>query len=94
MIGLKRIAAAAVTVFALVAGPPIFGQDKPAVGLAGSFPPDVLESVLLPPGEWHPYPKAGDEKGWAKVPESVRAAQVRRAEKRLGAEWPDRKSVV
>jgi len=94
MIRAIRTGAAAVSAVVLLAGAPSSAQDKAAVGLAAAFPPDVLETVLIPPGEWRPYPKAGDSAGWARVPEAVRAAQVRRAEAHLGAEWPAPKASV
>jgi len=94
MIRAKEIGVAAVSAIVLLAGTLSFAQDKPAVSLAASFPPDVLEIVLIPSGEWRPYPKAGEAAGWAKVPEAVRAAQVRRAEAHLGADWPAPKASV
>ena len=61
-------------------------QDRPGL-LAGPWPPEALETVLLAPGAWLPYPKAGDAAGWDKVPVAVREAHVRQAEKRLGTDW-------
>ncbi len=72
---------------------PAQAQNRPGL-LAGTFTPEVLASVLPAPGTWHPYPKAGDAAGWAKVPEAVRTAHVRLAEKRLGADWPAPKASV
>ena len=72
---------------------PAFSQEKPGL-LAATFTPEAIASALLAPGTWHPYPKAGDAAGWAKLPEAVRAAQVRLAEKGLGADWPAPKASV
>jgi len=94
MIGPKRLFIAAISAFSLFVGGPAFGQDAPPVRLSGSFPPDVLGSLLLSPGDWRPYPKAGDAEGWAKVPAAVRAAHVRRAEAHIGAEWTSPKASV
>jgi hypothetical protein len=55
---------------------------------------EAVESALLAPGAWLPYPKAGDLGGWAKVPEAVRTAHVRLAERSLGADWPAPKASV
>jgi hypothetical protein len=80
---------AALTAIVLAASFPAassVAQDKPDL-LAGAFPPEVLEAVLLRPGDWHPYPKAGDAAGWEAVPAAVREAHVRAAEKHLGADW-------
>ncbi len=71
----------------------VSAQDKPGP-LAVAWPPEALASLLLSPDAWHPYPKAGDAGGWAKVPEAVRAAHVRLAEKSLGADWPAPKASV
>jgi len=65
---------------------PGWAQDKPGL-LAGPWTPEALETVLLAPGAWLPYPKAGDAAGWDKVPVAVREAHVRQAEKRLGTDW-------
>ncbi len=61
-------------------------QDTPGL-LARTWTPEALESVLLAPGAWRPYPKAGDAEGWKKVPAAVREAHIRQAEMRLGADW-------
>jgi pimeloyl-ACP methyl ester carboxylesterase len=71
----------------------LLAQEKPGL-LSGAYTPEVLASVLPAPGAWHPYPKAGDTAGWAKVPEAVRTAHVRLAEKSLGADWPAPKASV
>ncbi len=46
-----------------------------------------LSGALLPPGEWHPYPKAGD-KGWSAVPQQVRESIVARADAVNSSRWP------
>ena len=71
----------------------VFAQQKEGT-LAATYTPEVIASALLAPGSWHPYPKAGDAAGWAKVPEAVRAAHIRLAEKGLGADWPAPKASV
>jgi hypothetical protein len=83
--GATTLAALLVAIFSVPA--PGGAQDRPGL-LAGAWPPEALASALLAPEAWHPYPKAGDAGGWAKVPEAVRAAHVRLAEKSLGADWP------
>jgi len=88
--------AAALTMIVMTAGvlpSSASAQDKPGL-LAAAFSADALGSVLLAPGAWRPYPKAGDAGGWAKVPASVREAHVRLAEKRLGADWPAPKASI
>jgi hypothetical protein len=86
---LSRGVAALSTLLIAILSTPVSGwsQDRPGL-LAGAWPPEALEAVLLAPGAWRPYPKAGDSGGWGKVPEAVRTAQVRLAERSLGADWP------
>ncbi|MCS0631078.1 heparinase II/III-family protein [Telluria mixta] len=48
----------------------------------------LLRRRLLPPGAWHPYPRAGDRTAWAQVPADVAAALIARADAWLGTEWP------
>ncbi|KGF78941.1 hypothetical protein IA69_27085 [Massilia sp. JS1662] len=48
----------------------------------------LLRRRLLPPGAWHPYPRAGDRTAWAQVPADVTSALVARADAWLGTEWP------
>lgn len=75
-----------VLVVVLAAGGLLSVEDKPGL-LAGAFPPEVLKAVLLAPGAWHPFPKAGEASGWDKVPMAVRDAHIRQAERHLGADW-------
>jgi hypothetical protein len=70
----------------LAAGGLFSAETKPGL-LSGGHPPEVLRTVLFPPGVWHPFPKAGEASGWEKVPPNVRDAQVRQAETYLGADW-------
>ncbi len=72
---------------------PASARDRPGL-LARAWTSEALRSVLLAPGAWRPYPKAGEAGGWAKVPAAVREAHVRLAETRLGAEWPAPKASV
>jgi len=48
----------------------------------------LLRWHLLPPGAWHPYPRAGDRAAWSQVPADVAAALIARADAWLGTEWP------
>jgi Heparinase II/III-like protein len=84
------------SVFLILAGfsPALALPQQEPGPLAATYPPEVLASALRAPGTWHPYPKAGDAAGWAKVPEAVRVAHVRLAERRLGADWPAPKASV
>ncbi len=72
---------------ALLLAPPAHAQ-QPRNLLTGRYGPEEVGAFILPAGEWHPFPKAGDTAGWAAVPEPVRRAHVARAEELLGCEWP------
>src|ERR1017187_7102218 len=47
-----------------------------------------LAGLLLPPGAWRPYPKAG-EQAWSAVPQQVREAIVASADKVNSSPWPE-----
>jgi Heparinase II/III-like protein len=47
-----------------------------------------LSGALLGPGEWKPYPKAGDAK-WSTVPQAVRDALIASADKANASPWPE-----
>ena len=54
--------------------------------LSGSYPPEKLRDIIIPAGDWSPYPRAAERSAWERLPERVRLAHVRRAEAHLGAE--------
>jgi hypothetical protein len=43
--------------------------------------------MLIPQGEWHPYPTLADRAAWEAVPGEVRSAFVRAGEASLGKPW-------
>jgi hypothetical protein len=47
-----------------------------------------LSAALLTPGEWKPYPKAGDTK-WSTVPQPVREALIASADMINASPWPE-----
>jgi hypothetical protein len=55
--------------------------------LSSRYPMAKVKEVLIAPTAWHPYPRISDRDGWANLPEAVSAAQVKVAEKHLGAPW-------
>jgi len=71
----------------------VAAQEKPDV-LGGTFAPEKLKKILLPLGDWHPFPKASEHEGWMKIPEIVRTAHVRQAEKHLSGDWATPKASV
>jgi len=47
-----------------------------------------LQRHLLPPSEWHPYPRAAERDAWRAVPADVQQAIVKRADAWLEQDWP------
>lgn len=71
-------------------------QEKAAARniLTGAYPLEKIRAVLMPPGAWHPFPKASEREAWLKLPEAVRDGYIRAGEKLLGGEWPTPKASV
>ncbi len=55
--------------------------------LTGKFAEGTLHTALLPRGSWHPYPTIDDREAWNAVPEALRAAYIRNAERHLKTAW-------
>ena len=51
------------------------------------YPPARLASVLLERDDWRPYPRIDEANGWDHLPEAVRMAYIRAAEKELENGW-------
>ena len=47
-----------------------------------------LQSSLIPRQDWHPFPTAAERDSWARLPDSLREAHLKRGEALLGYEWP------
>jgi len=62
--------------------------------LSGNYPMEVIKQIVLPAGEWHPFPKASERAGWEGLTEKMRAVHIRQAEKHLNAEWETPKASV
>jgi hypothetical protein len=62
--------------------------------LSGNYPREKLKEIIVPASDWHPYPRAGDREAWLALPEKIRAAHIRQAEKHLGCEWETPKASV
>ncbi len=62
--------------------------------LSGSFTQEELARLILPKQEWNPYPRSGDQAGWEKVPQALREAHIRQAEKHLHQNWDTPKASV
>jgi len=55
--------------------------------LTSTYTEVFLESHLVGPGAWHPYPKGNERAAWEAVPADIRAAVVARAEADQKAGW-------
>ena len=55
--------------------------------LSATYTEVFLESHLVAPGAWHPYPKWSERAAWEAVPGDIRAAVVARAEADQKAGW-------
>ncbi len=72
---------------------PAAAQEKLDM-LGGTFAPENLKAILLALGDWHPFPQASERESWMKIPEIVRGAHVRQAEKHLAGDWATPKASV
>jgi hypothetical protein len=68
-------------------------QDKTDL-LSAAYSPERIKRIILPAEEWHPYPKASERGAWEKLPERVRTAHIRQAEKHLDCDWTTPKASV
>ena len=65
----------------LVPGAPASAPIQPPHDLLTStYTKTFLESKLVAPGAWHPYPTWGEREAWETVPAEIRSAVVERAE--------------
>ena len=55
--------------------------------LTGKTSEASLAKVLLPVGQWHPYPTISEPAKWQVIPEGMRADIIGKAEKSLGEKW-------
>jgi hypothetical protein len=53
------------------------------------YPQEKIEKVLVPRGQWHPWPKWSDRRSWESLPEPVRRDLVASGEQYLGYKWPN-----
>ena len=55
--------------------------------LSKTHSPEKLKGIIISAKDWHPFPTADEHGRWQKIPEKIRAAHIRRAEKHLDCEW-------
>lgn len=56
--------------------------------LSGKYTQQALKTVLVPQGEWKPFPKIDDRAGWARADQAMMQAYVKQAESLLNYDWP------
>jgi len=62
--------------------------------LSGKFGPEKLKEILVSAEDWHPFPNVSEREEWESLPEKVRAAHIREAEKHLNGDWETPKASV
>jgi hypothetical protein len=48
--------------------------------LSTTYPESFLASKLVPPGQWHPYPRCSERGPWEAIPADLRAVYIAKAE--------------
>jgi hypothetical protein len=77
----------AITLVALVLVSTTLAKDG-RFKLGELYPQAKVEKVLVPRGEWHPWPKWSDRKEWEALSEPVRKDLIANGEQYLGYQWP------
>jgi hypothetical protein len=88
---LRIILAGAVAALVLPGAQALGGGEETAI-LSRGVTVEGLSRMLLPPSDWHPFPRAGERAPWSGLPPRVRAAYLREAEKLLHSQWPTPKA--
>ncbi|NWG11945.1 MAG: heparinase II/III family protein [Acidobacteria bacterium] len=81
-----RIALVLLILIGLSSGMGVSRQQRSL--LAGRMTERELGAVLLPRGQWRPFPTVEDREAWNIVSGHLRAEYVRGAERLLGTTWP------
>jgi len=58
------------------------------ISLAKSFPQEKLQEILIPQGEWHPFPKTSDREAWERVPDAIQQIIIHKGEEAAELEVP------
>jgi hypothetical protein len=56
--------------------------------LGALYPQEKIEKVLVPRGQWHPWPTWSERARWESLPEPVRKDLIANGEQYLGYRWP------
>lgn len=67
-------------------------QSAPALNhelaLARAYPVETLRTALLPPGDWHPFPRFADRAAWGSLPAELRQRFIELGQEALIQPWP------
>lgn len=63
----------------LCAGSRAQGQAND-IALAESYPAERLQQILIPPGQWRPFPAISNRKAWNSIPSAVKHHVIQNAE--------------
>jgi hypothetical protein len=50
------------------------------ISLAKSFSQEKLCQILIPPNQWHPFPKASEREAWEQIPDAIQQIIIQKAE--------------
>lgn len=63
--------------------------DEGRFQLQKLYPREKIANVLVPRGQWRPWPRWNDRQGWEALPAQVRKDLIANGEKDLHCGWPD-----
>lgn len=70
-----------------------FGQ-KQANLISGKYSETILKQIIMSKEDWHPYPTASEHEQWQQLPEKIKTAHIRQAEKHFHCDWVTPKASV
>jgi hypothetical protein len=73
---------------AIVVATSTANAQAPRQLLTGHSSEAQLARALASAKPWHPYPVISERAAWSAVPDTIRAAYIHTAERRLGTPWP------
>ncbi len=56
--------------------------------LSDNWDEEALSGLILPPGEWSPYPSIDQRASWENLPEGIKIACIKAGEEALDFKWP------
>lgn len=68
-------------------GQPGVPATSPQNLLSSTYPQSFLESKLVAPGHWHPFPQCSERAAWEAIPADLRTAYIAKAEADRKAGW-------